>query len=177
MAHTADGRPLEIERKYLIDFPDLNVIASQPDYSRSDIEQAYLAEGGRVRMRRYFDNASGGEYVRYYKTYKESIGGISRIEVESEITQNEYLTLSERRALGTRVIRKTRHCFTYHGLLFELDIYDFWSDKATLEVELESENRQVELPPFISVLRDVSEDADYTNFALAKVPAKSSTLK
>ncbi len=174
MPHTADGKPLEIERKYLIEIPDLDVLSSQPNYSRSEIEQIYLSEGGRIRMRRYLtlteDNSGDctAEKVKYYRTYKESVGGISRIEIENEITAQEYMRLSEHKAVNTRAIHKVRHCFTYGELLFELDIYDFWDDKATLEVELESEEQAVSIPPFISVIRDVSCDKAYTNFALSR---------
>lgn len=161
-----DGRPVEIERKYLIKIPDLEVLKNQPNYNSSAIEQMYIADngeykGGRIRKREY---ASG---CKYYKTYKENINGLSKFEVESEITAEEYNILSERRLENTRAIIKVRHCFDYQGQTFELDIYEFWNDKATLEVELESEEQKVVLPEFIEIIADVTGNKAYSNYSLA----------
>ena len=143
-----DGRPVEIERKYLIKIPDVDILINQKNYNSSVIEQMYISDdgeykGGRIRKREYKDGC------KYYKTYKENINGLSKFEVESEITAEEYELLSEKRLENTRAINKVRHCFDYLGQTFELDIYDFWSDKATLEIELESEEQAVILPEFI----------------------------
>lgn len=48
--------PLEIERKYLIRYPDIPVLEQAEGYSKTDIEQTYLKNdgspfGGRVRKR------------------------------------------------------------------------------------------------------------------------------
>lgn len=163
-----DGMPVEIERKYLIKMPDIKIVRNQQGYESSVIEQAYITgdgerRGGRIRKRLY---KSG---CRYYKTFKENIGEISRIEIESEITADEYDTLLKNKLDGTRVIKKTRHCFVFGGKLMELDIYDFWDDVATLEIELKSEEEQVVLPDFIEVIKDVSADEMYSNFSLAKL--------
>ena len=56
----------------------------------------------------------------------------------------------------------------YEGTYFEIDIFPFWRDKAFLEVELKSENEGFVLPPFIKVIKDVTEDEEYTNHALAR---------
>ena len=53
--------------------------------------------------------------------------------------------------------------------MVELDIYEFWSDKATAEVEIESEEQVVTLPKFIKVIADVTGDKSYSNFALAEI--------
>ena len=163
-----DGKPVEIERKYLIKMPDMNVLRNQSNYDSSDIEQVYIIgdgerEGGRIRKRQFKDEC------RYYKTFKESLGNISRIEIESEISADEYNALIKNKLEGTRIIRKVRHCFDFDGKLMELDIYDFWDSKATLEVELISEDEQVNLPDFIEVIKDVSADERYSNFSLAKL--------
>ena len=55
---TIDGRPVEIERKYLIELPSdeqLGIIEKLDGYDRSEIEQIYLEgdEGGRIRKRTY----------------------------------------------------------------------------------------------------------------------------
>ena len=49
-----------------------------------------------------------------------------------------------------------------------MDVYPFWSDRAVLEVELESEDEAFDIPPFISVIKEVTGDKRYSNKALAK---------
>ena len=83
-----EQEPLEIERKFLIDFPDIGCLEKEPDRTRVEIIQTYLNSSGneenRVRQR-----GSDG----HYKTTKRKISDIKRIEVESRLSQEEYLTL------------------------------------------------------------------------------------
>ena len=51
-----NGIPVEIERKYMIKMPDLEILKAQPEYDSSIIEQIYILEngvfcGGRIRKR------------------------------------------------------------------------------------------------------------------------------
>lgn len=157
-----NGTPLEIEKKYLIKMPDIKLLERQPDYSRSNIEQAYIKDGSRIRKRSF------GDTCKYYKTFKQSLGGITRIEIESEITEDEYKKLMDNKQDGTEIITKERHCFDYKGKVMELDVYSFCDDKATLEIELQSEDETVEIPDFAEVIKDVSQDKAYSNYSLAK---------
>ena len=52
--------------------------------------------------------------------------------------------------------------------LAEIDLYDFWQDRATLELELSAEDEAFTLPPFVRVLRDVTADKRYKNVNLAR---------
>ena len=57
--------------------------------------------------------------------------------------------------------------------LFEIDVYPFWTDRAIMEIELDSEEREVMLPPSIEVIKEVTGDGRYTNAAIAReVPAE-----
>ncbi len=156
-----NGRSAEIERKWLIEIPDISIMESMTGYECSAIEQIYLSGSDRVRKRDYVT------FVKYYRTHKENISGISRYEEESEITEDEYIRLSGQRLKNSRVISKKRHCFRYHGQIIEIDLYDFWDDKATMEIELETEDQKVFLPDFIKVIAEVTGDKDYSNYALA----------
>ncbi len=156
-----NGRSAEIERKWLIQLPDMSVMESMPGYECSAIEQIYLSDSDRIRRRDY------GDRIVYYHTHKENINGISRFEEEREITRAEYMTLSKKRLPGARSINKRRHCFEYCGQIVEIDIYDFWSDTATMEIELKSEDQQVFIPDFIEVIKEVTGDKNYSNYGLA----------
>ena len=153
----------EIERKYLIEMPDLTVLKSKA-LRTVDILQTYLiSDGGEIRIRSLFEN---GNY-KYIKTVKKSVTALRRIETESEISREEYLAFLKGGA-QKRQLRKTRYILPYKNQIFEIDIYPFWNDKAIMEIELEDEDDKIIFPDFIKVLREVSEEKEYRNFALAK---------
>ena len=64
-------------------------------------------------------------------------------------------------------MEKTRVCVPHGDHLLEIDIYPFWKKQAVLEVELESEDTPLTLPPYITVLREVTGEKAYKNRALA----------
>lgn len=150
--------PYEIERKYLIKMPEFPLPV---ETQVSSIEQAYLVnpDGNSERVR-----ARAG---RYYHTLKVHISNLVREEYEREITEAEYKEMLKRRDPKCTLIQKVRYVFEYREQVFELDVFPFWKSQAFLEIELESENTPVELPDFIEVIREVTEDRNYTNHALA----------
>ena len=81
----------------------------------------------------------------------------------------EYLTLLMDADTNKKQIRKTRYCLTYESQYFEIDIYPFWNDKAIVEIELSDENTQIAFPPFLKVIKEVTDDKNYSNFALASL--------
>ena len=157
--------PLEIERKYLIRMPDERKLDSLA-LGRDWIEQTYLtAEAGtteRVRSRR----APGGTPA-YTHTGKRRMSAVTREEREEEISREEYEALLRRADSALQVIRKTRWRIPYEGHTLEIDRFPFWTDRALLEVELRSENEAVTLPDWIALIREVTEDEQYTNRAMA----------
>lgn len=159
--------PLEIERKYLIRMPDITVLSEQSGYADTEMLQMYLApdsDYAGMRIRKSIRNGA----VSCRKTYKRDITPVKRIEIEDEITPEEFERLAAFRDPEYAPIHKHRHSFEYKGQVIELDIYDFWQDRATVEVELENEDCTVELPPFIEVIKEVTEDLRYRNRSLAK---------
>ena len=60
----------------------------------------------------------------------------------------------------------------WDGHTLEIDLFPFWEDRAYCEVELRSPEDRVELPAWLSVIREVTDDPRYTNSALAReIPA------
>ena len=157
---------IEIERKYLIKMPDMEKLRQTDNYDFSEIEQVYVSDTmdgmfGRIRKR-----GKNGVY-KYYKTFKKDVTVVTRIEIESEISEKEYKELKKHCREGFGIIEKTRHVFAYKGQTFELDIFPFWNDKAFLEAEVSSEDTEIPIPPFIEVIKEVTEDLSYRNSALA----------
>ena len=158
--------PLEIERKFLIHYPDTDWLAQFPGSRRIDITQTYLqsGEGESRRVRRWYE---GGQTV-FFKSVKRPLTDRTRVELEEEIGESEYTALLEQADPERLPIRKTRWCIPFADHTLEIDLYDFWVDQATLECELQSEDEAFEIPPEITVIREVTEDRRYLNSSLAR---------
>lgn len=161
------SEPLEIERKYLVKIPDMETIKKQKDYKIAEMTQMYLDDNGQYAGIRIRKSLCSGK-ISCKKTIKRDITPLKRIEIESDITLQEYEALSKYCDPGYKPIHKWRHSFSYKNQTIELDIYDFWKDRATVEVEMASESQEVELPDFIEVIKEVTEDRRYRNRSLAK---------
>lgn len=155
--------PYEIERKFLILRPDLLNLGTLCRIK--EISQTYLtASEGSIRVRRTEEKGK----VTYIESCKRNVTALRRIEIERELTEEEYERRLAARDPRRQTIRKTRYCLSYAGHVFEIDVYPFWNRQAVMEVELKSETEKFTLPPFIKVLREVSEDPAYSNHSLAR---------
>ena len=156
----------EIERKYLIAYPDKTVLERAEGVRIKRIEQTYLlaAKDETRRVRKMTENG----VTRYIETRKYRVSDLRATEEEAELSSTEYDTLLQLADPALRPICKTRYAIPYAGHAVEVDLYDFWQDRATAEVELADESEAVELPPFICVIREVSDDKRYKNVNLAR---------
>ena len=163
-------KPLEIERKFLISYPDITLLNNMKTCRKISIEQAYLETPceGRFRVRRRAD----GSDIKYIKTIKHKISDIKRVEIETDISEKEYYSYLAKDEYTDGIIAKDRYCFVWNAQYFELDVYPFWADKATMEIELLSEEQSYVLPDFINLIRDVSLEKEYRNKYLAVKYAK-----
>ena len=165
-AFLGEPEPLEIERKYLIYFPNLKELEEMPNCTKVDIVQTYLKSidnsERRVRAR-----GIDGEYM-YYLTEKRKISELKRVEVEKRLTQDEYLKYLMEADNTLHPIHKTRYCLSENNQYFEIDIYPEWDKQAIMEIEISNENEKIQIPSFIKVLKEVTEDEKYKNYNLAK---------
>lgn len=162
--------PIETERKFLIERPDLAFLTSQEDCAVLEITQTYLTQPAGAperRVRRILEN--GRETFVF--TQKERITAVSRIENEREITPAEYAGfLTE----AYSQLTKTRYRFPFGGHLIEIDVYpceiggDALEGLAVLEVELASEEEEIRLPDWITVLRELTGTPEFSNKTLAR---------
>ena len=166
-AFLGEPEPYEIERKYLIEYPDIRWLESLPNCRRVEIIQTYLnaPAGEEVRVRQRGEN---GSYI-YFQTTKRRVSDLKRVEIERRLSQDEYLRLLMDADTTKRQIRKTRYCLTYENQYFEIDIYPFWQDKAIAEIELSDENTDITFPKQLKVIREVTADESYKNASLAKI--------
>lgn len=159
--------PLEIERKYLIDIPNIKELLNIGSCTYTDIIQTYLLSDDEYVEQRIRQRGTQGDYV-YTFTEKRKITEKERVELETVIKQSEYSSLMIKADTSLHQIIKRRYCFVYNNQYFELDIYPFSKDKAILEIELTDNEQDIDIPPFIKVIKEVTEDESYKNHELAK---------
>lgn len=159
--------PLEIERKFLIEKPDLEFLESLESCEKVDIVQTYLRSSNpneEVRVRQRGINDS---YI-YTKTRKIKIDGLKRVELEERITPEEYVKELQNADPNMKPIVKTRYCLSYDNQYFEIDIFPDMENEAIMEIELASEDQKITIPEFIDVIDEVTDKDEYKNAEIAK---------
>lgn len=161
-----EPEPYEIERKFLIEYPNISMLEKRDDCQKVEIIQTYLKsnEDEEIRVRQRGVN---GSYI-YFMTAKKKITDTTRIETEERLSQEEYLKLLMNADTTLHQIRKTRYCLTYESQYFEIDIYPFWNDQAIVEIELLTEQEKIKMPKFLKVIKEVTNDDNYKNASLAR---------
>ena len=164
--YLGEEHPYEVERKFLIEYPDIEWLENNPLCRKVRIDQTYLqsAEGEEIRVRRRGEN---GSYI-YYETHKWPIDGMKRISTEKRLSKSEYRRMLKNADPERRTIHKKRYCLSYDMQYFEIDIYPFWDDKAILEIELRNGDEEIRFPENIHIIKEVTGNPEYKNAALAR---------
>lgn len=164
------GGGYEIERKYLLRGAPPEAVLAALGARPTRIEQVYLrSTDGWVRRARRVEAAGR---VRYVLTRKRDVEGITREEVEEDVSTEEYGRLVAGADPDRRVIRKIRHVISHGRWTLELDVFSEPPGLVLLEVELDHDADVPELPASIAalVVREVSLDPAYTNHRIALRP-------
>jgi len=148
----------EIERKFLFDPAKLPPLSAP-----ADIKQGYIpAEGATVRVRMKGEKA--------YLTIKGKAmeNRLARSEFEYAVPPEDALAMLQE-LCAKPLIEKKRYELVYEGHLWELDFFEGENEGLYLaEVELESENEAVVLPPWVTL--EVTHDRRYYNANLRLHP-------
>lgn len=155
--------PVERERKFLVShhrgFGSLRT-------ETVEIEQTYLncTDGiGRVRKR-----GQHGNYT-YTHTVKRHLGAGKNIELERIISGREYLSLLTQADPERVTVKKKRTCFLWENQYFELDLFlSPHEGLVLLEAEIEEDDAEVKLPPFLKIEREVTNEPEYANANIAR---------
>jgi len=165
---------LEIERKFLVKFPTSWSALSEMFDDLVDVKrisQTYLKpEPGEqaARVRKTIKGLTGDTETEYHFNQKKPVDTGVHEETEREIDRSEYQKYLKQSNPQKVPVEKTRFVFKYNDQTFELDVFKGpLKGLAILEIELEDKNDTVELPPFLQVIKEVTEDKKFTNFALA----------
>ncbi len=162
--------PFQTERKFLIEYPDEQALASLPNAERVDMTLTYLRaeDGHELRVRK-----CSGKGNSYHLTEKRiDAEGNKRLVRRQHLSKREYRNLLQQADPDRRPIEKTRWCLMYANQYFDVDIFPALKDKAILKLELLIEGDEVEFPPMLHVIREVTGDDAYTNATMASNPLK-----
>lgn len=165
-----EPEPYEIERKFLIRYPDTELLMTMPNCEKVEILQTYLVSEPNVEVR-VRQRGSNGSYS-FTKTEKRYTDEPSkRVEIEKRISKDEYLKLLMHSDPDLHPVRKTRYCIMQResGQYLEIDAYAGETEYAILEVELPTAESQAIIPGYLTVIKEVTENPVYRNVNIASV--------
>ena len=171
---TGTPGPRRLQRKYLVEMPNLAALEGLPGCAKVEAVQTYLKgePGLEVRVRR---RGSEGDFL-YTKTVKEQASAgveLRRIASEERLTEAEYLAELANADPDLAPLRKTRYCLCEDDRCLQLDVFPFWKDRAMLEVPVADKNEEPVVPKIFKVIEEVTDDPAYRNYNLAKTTAKN----
>lgn len=155
--------PIKDQRRFLVadlDIDHLGVIANRVDITQDYIK---LEDDCEYRLRKV---SQGGSVSYHFNIQKRLENGRREIVRESVIKKSEYETLLTNREDDFATIRKRRYSFVLGAQYFKLDIFD--DGLVILEANVTEENPNLEIPPFITVAKEVTDDNSYTNLSIAR---------
>ena len=155
-------QPVTEERKYLVE-----VTGQLPETIDSDILQTYLVgePGAEIRLRRR--SWPSGKVVNVHNTKKRTAPG-EQIETERQVENALYESLLQQADPYRQSISKLRQSFIWKGQYFELDTYRGpLEGLVILETKGIADAEDVNFPPFIRVIKEITGNKEYYNYNLA----------
>lgn len=155
------AQPIEEERKYIVE-----VTGEIQNAIKSDITQTYLVAEPHceVRLRK---RGWAGKYV-YVHTTKKRISATEQLETERQINENLYESLLQQADPYRKTIHKLRRSFIWKGQYFELDSFiEPTNDLIILETKGVAKGEEVNFPPFLRIIKDITGDTAYYNYNIA----------
>lgn len=157
-------KQIKRQKKYLVDLikTDFNKILYMGN--KSHIEQSYLmsSEDQEKRIRKI---TTGGSVVYELTVFKVN-NGVKELVSSKNISEKIYSELLEFKKSGSSTIIKDRLYFEYNGQYMYLDVFD-GEEIGYLEINI-SEDENVIIPAFVSVIEDVSDKQEYSNMNKSK---------
>lgn len=164
---------LETERRFLLrSLPlDLDNGSRMSVEDTYDIEyfvaQHYLSSKDDLitkRIRHLIDKRTGD--IKFIYTEKERISDITCNESEKEISVEEFHELASE---SKRAIYKHRYVYKSGGLKWEIDSLDQESGLIIAEIEIPTENYDLDIPKFIKeqIIYEISGIREFSNSSLA----------
>jgi CYTH domain-containing protein len=134
-----------------------------------DIEIAILRNSKPDRELRIIRRGQKNRYTYFYQQLR--FVSERPVLTEKRLTQEEYQDMKEQVDPDFELISKHSMSFTYQNQYFELGTFITpveYRGKALLYIETGDHCHDPQLPPFIPLDREVTDDPDYNNMAIAQ---------
>ncbi len=151
--------PIQVQYKYLVSSVDLDKL-SECLPVKLELEQFFTSGDDNVNTM-VRKTTKDGDSSYSSTTKRETNKPSERVSVSRRITDKDYNELLSQ--TSDKPIVKYRYCFSYNKQYYRLDIFDEPKGLMILETGLTNENNIVEIPDFIKVSRDITDDLDYRN--------------
>ena len=108
-----------------------------------------------------------GKNPEYWHTKKKLIETGVNQEDEEQISEEQYKELLKKADPKKEPIIKIRYVFVYNDQEFEMDIFPGRGGLMVLELELDSKDQTIELPPYLEIVAEITDEKRYRNYRLA----------
>lgn len=153
------------QRKFAVDLSKTDLVKIQAEGRALMVEQTYLdSDYDEARVRKItFNGASSYQLT----AYENDINGNKVIKEDEQICKvyYEYL-LDENSSLSKPKVKKVRYYFAHNGQYFTLDVFENLGEIGILEINARLDE-MIDLPPYVSVLEDVTKNKDFLNANIA----------
>ncbi len=167
-----DEEQVKSQKKYFVNLDNTNMEYLNSISKVANIEQTYLDSPDNIEKRLRIITMNNVSTYNY-TIHKINDNGIKVKISDKSISKETYEELLEFKDKNKKTIIKDRYYFPYKDKYFTLDIID---DYGILEVNI-TDNNKIEIPPFIDVIEDVSENEDFLNINIAHKNSKQFTKK
>lgn len=161
-----EPEPMDKKHKYLIERPNMDELIVRYNAVPFEMVQNYLVETNPRIERRIRKQKNGSDHLYFY-TEKHTMADNTKWDTERPISQKEYNQYMLEVDPQLQPVHKIKYRFSYLNERFEIDIYRFSADKAMMFCYAE-DGEQIQLPPEIRVLQDVTGNLEYKNKTLAR---------
>ena len=106
----------------------------------------------------------GNNKINYWAISKVGQDSEGSAKAATPIDSNTFYTVRD--SLGDKEIKKSRFAFTYLRRQFDLDVFNN-GETLLLSVLLDTKTDLFALPPFVEVIKEVTDDPEYASYCLA----------
>lgn len=106
----------------------------------------------------------------YQYTIRKTESNDQSVELRRQITRREYKNYEAQRDMTHEKVKKKRRCFLWRNFYFQLDEYEQpCKGLLLLETYTTLDSSEVKLPPFLEVIKDVTNDFAYSMYNLSRI--------
>eukprot|EP01114_Cavostelium_apophysatum_P022054 TRINITY_DN7854_c0_g1_i1.p2 TRINITY_DN7854_c0_g1~~TRINITY_DN7854_c0_g1_i1.p2 ORF type:complete len:499 (-),score=97.37 TRINITY_DN7854_c0_g1_i1:1555-3051(-) len=167
-------KPFNYKRKFMIADANINIPVK---YEQFEVEQTYLINPGKNQAPGYNYLRRRGQNGSYHYSYSElrDIPDSTNHEkdektvLERQISGREYIALQKQADPERSTVKKRVKCFVYNNQYIQLSTF-LEPNNGISWIEIESVNTEqnVDLPPWLGAMKEVTENTKFTSYEIAK---------